>query len=272
MITDKTSFEFFDWLLQYNRYQEMKNNYIKEYVENGGQPRFLDFEKGIFEDNRETYSFQKNFEQKCLANERLMNIEITSHIKKVEKDIFNQLDGFKNSLEKYLLLSKTVYPEIPLLQEIFLRTIKFLKNLIIEYNNIAEPIVFGNSQISLYWKKSERSLFSLYSKLTEDPPLVSADYEDFKLFFTGKNPVNKIKWNAKTQNHLNANALLLFFVEALDSADLIREVTNTYPTIFNGFVYDDGNEVKNLKNALNSSKNSPFGCERIQDIISELNF
>lgn len=236
MITDKTSFEFFDWLLLYNRYRELKNNYVKDFVENVGQPKFLDFEKGIFEDNGNIYNFQKHFEQECLANERLITIEITSLIKKVEKDIYNQLNVFKKSLEKYLLLSKTIYPEIPSLQEIFLRTIKFLKNLINEYDNLAEPIVFGNSQISLYWKKSERSLFSLYSKITENPPLISADYEDFKLFFTGKNPVDKIRWNAKTQNHLNGKALLLYFVEALDSADLIREVTNPYPTISNGFV------------------------------------
>ncbi|MCP2037334.1 hypothetical protein [Chryseobacterium sp. HSC-36S06] len=246
MLTDKESLEFFYWLLESDKGEDLYLYFVNNY-------------------NRENPNHVFTGDQ---AFEPLFNLEIRRHSLLFEKDLTSnylahepEYDELLSTLDKFINLSRMLYPNF-----------SYLHSELEKLQALAISMVSKSKEnyLSMKWLVGNESLSVLYDKLVEEPPMIFCAKSDFIKAFTGLEVTTGINWLAKGKNGQINKALLMYFLDSLDEDGCIAELDNFSKTIETIFRDANGEKLKYLKQSKNSKTTSPHGHQRIDDILNEI--
>lgn len=249
MLTENKSLDFFKWLLETDRSEDLYIYIVNKY-------------------NREKPADSEITGDQ--AFEPLFNFEIQKHSKLLEKELtsiyMSQDLAFEElflTLDKLTTLSKILYPNFPFLHD----ELQKLKNLVLAIDPTSKK-----SFLSFTWQIDMKFLLTLYDKLTEAPEMIMCKKSDFIKAFTGEKINGGIHWLPKAKNGQTSKALLFYFIEQVESNGFIKEVDDYSKPIESVFLDADGKELKHLKQSKSSKTKYPTGYERIDEIINHIQF
>ncbi len=277
--------KYFEWLFEEGIFKELKEFYstpfdelghIRNINKNEHIVTFLDIDKTSSKTIENTYSFEKFIDLKLQKELRLSKDLIELRF----QSIYSNKKEVK-AFHEILMIKIDGLKKLKSLQEF-----KWLKDYISQIektaNNFLKPISQSGGEyhysLRLQGESKEHidnKIDKLYQLLTNDPPFISCNKEEFKRAFTGKELHNGIHWLVKTKNKIHYNKRsLVYFVERLIDHNHLSSATNDNINKHLGYTFrnGDGTELGNTRDAVAKTykDSNVTGKERLNEIISSL--
>lgn len=280
----KSPLLFFEVLLESNKYDQMKNDYMDKYLEERGNLKFenskFDYDKGIIiEDEQTDLSYFYMFKNLIVDNIRITKnkfdkILLKMAIENIDSTKFLQMHI--SSLTSLIIKADNFYANQPFLSNT-LMVLKEDLEIKLDPNQLSDK--YKDNKISSfewdYFKENEEATQLIIEKLYDgllNLKLIEGTKEDFINGFMKKEVKYGIKWLDKTNTKKDTNkGSLIGFINLLIKGNFIndikeKEYNNAIVYVFRDF---NGNKLKNIRQA----KSSYTGklSEEIQDLIYNLN-
>lgn len=282
---EKSPLSFFENLLEFDKYDLMKKEFVNNYIENVGSPQSIDLENGIIDDGEEKYSFSTNFnikvEQQGLIAKRDIGIIIETIISKNENPK-SFLEIQNNRLNTLLFKTDVLYPNHPIVKEVISKLVEYIsKFLNASTKDEASKLITleESSALSYNWDSNDnedklRAIDKLYKLLIEEPAIIECDKQDFVNAFSQRKVYRGINWNMKGKNKSVSKTTIVHFVKSLLNENFINDFPESDFKRKLEYIFRDneGQKLNNVSNSMDSyNKNTaPFGYERIDIILDKL--
>ncbi|RMZ60386.1 hypothetical protein D1632_05465 [Chryseobacterium nematophagum] len=279
---ENSPLSFFESLLEYDKYDIMKKEFIISYINNNGSPKEVNMEKGVIEEWNEKYYFSTTFnhqiEQQGQLAKKNIGIVISESIEKnLSPKLF--LEAQIKILNTLLFKAEALYPNQPVVKKILLELIEYIN----KYLNVSSKneerklmILEESSTLSYNWKSDNYDtklilVEKLYSLLLIEPPIIKCDKQDFINAFTQRIVNQGINWNVKGKNGSISKSSLIYFIDKLINENFINDVGTDYNKKIE-YVFRDnfGKNLKNIKESKSNYSKKPTGSERIDNILEQL--
>lgn len=270
MITDKTSFEFFDWLLTYDRSDDLKQPY-SEYFLKFNTPETHNSETGELQYWDSAFGYSDYLKALCTQNAKRIRAEIASHWQDpttTSDDKTNYLQTRKKKAEILQVAAKNFYKNFPFVEESLNRIVKYID----EINFLPPTASSGLSHLSFKWIASSEQLSQLFDLLIASPALIDCSRLEFENAFQGREVSGGIKWLKTTNQGEPLKSLLIYFITQLQDLELIEEFEPRSLASRITYIFKDSNnnEIKNLKQSISSFTGFPKDQELIDEILVEI--
>jgi hypothetical protein len=267
-------FIFFESLLEPNKYESLKAEFVRHYIDNVGQPFDVDFEKGIIYETPETeYEFSTSILSK-------INSECYKLKNAIIKNIYNFFQDEKNP--NNYLLSELQHLEslIERLNESDFRELDFEDKLSPVVNFIEIRLGLKKSSSETYptfncnfsIDNIEQKLSTLYFELLQQN-IIKGSKQDFINGFQGKKVINGIKWMICTKDKKSTNKpSLIYLLDYLIHKDYIEYLSGKEYNAAFIYVFRDlkGKKFKRATISTSKSNNTLKEHETIKNIIDNL--
>ena len=280
----KSPLLFFEVLLESNKYDQMKNDYMDKYLEERGNLKFenskFDYDKGIIiEDEQTDLSYFYMFKNLIADNIRITKnkfdkILLKMAIENIDSTKFLQMHI--SSLTSLIIKADNFYANQPFLSNT-LMVLKEDLEIKLDPNQLSDK--YKDNKISSfewdYFKENEEATQLIIEKLYNgllNLKLIEGTKEDFINGFMKKEVKYGIKWLDKTITKKDTNkGSLIGFINLLIKGNFINDIKEKEYNDALVYVFRDfnGNKLKNIRQA----KSSYTGklSEEIQDLIYNLN-
>ncbi|GEM_PF-5381923 len=280
----KSPLLFFEVLLESNKYDQMKNDYMDKYLEERGNLKFenskFDYDKGIIiEDEQTDLSYFYMFKNLIVDNIRITKnkfdkILLKMAIENIDSTKFLQMHI--SSLTSLIIKADNFYANQPFLSNT-LMVLKEDLEIKLDPNQLSDK--YKDNKISSfewdYFKENEEATQLIIEKLYDgllNLKLIEGTKEDFINGFMKKEVKYGIKWLDKTNTKKDTNkGSLIGFINLLIKGNFINDIKEKEYNDAIVYVFRDfnGNKLKNIRQA----KSSYTGklSEEIQDLIYNLN-
>lgn len=284
MNIENSPLSFFENLLEYDKYELLKKQYISDYIEHGGQPYKIDFENGIIEEwNGEfiKYTFSDSFkfkiEQRALDTKR----EIGSIIEEIlsrSGNLQSFLEVQNNKLHTLSFKADALYSHQPIVKEIISELIIYINKFSITStkDEVRKLFILEESSSNSYNWKSEnyedklKSIEDLHNLLIIEPAIIECDKQDFINAFSQRKVNKGINWCIKGKNRKISKSSLIYFIDKLINNDLIDDEIEYNKKIEYVFRDNLGKKLQNIKVSKSNYSKKPTDSERIDRIINTL--
>lgn len=285
MEIEKSPLSFFENLLEYDKYELLKKEYISDYIENIGSPQHIDFEEGVIEEWEEKYSFSTNFKYKVEQQGLIVKRDVGAIIEEIlikGGNLKSFLGIQNNALTTLLFKADALYPNQPVVKEVISELIEYIKKYLnASTKDEAERLVIleESSALSYNWDSNNneeklKSIEKLYDLLLIEPSIIKCDKQDFINAFTQRKVHQGICWNLKGKNKMMSKTTIVHFVKSLINGSIIVDFPDIEFKSRLDYVFRDsqGQKLKYISNSINEYNNNPipFGYERIDDILDKL--
>ncbi|WP_372482895.1 hypothetical protein AB9J70_12030 [Elizabethkingia anophelis] len=274
---------FFESLLESDKYETMKKEYMDDYIRDFGDLKFsigtIDYENAIIvQDKYTTLTFNSDFT-------RRLTLELSKAKENIDKNVIiitsNNIspDEFLKIqlrvINSLLLKTNILYINQPCVKQ----AITDLNNHIINKYNVSSLLhitdeVNVNSFNWDYFDNQENDIrekiSSLYNELIAIN-IISGTENDFVNGFMGKPVLEGIRWLPRTKDDKNtAKSTLFSFIDYLMNENFILKLNGKEYNDAIEYVFRDynGNMLKNIRQSKSSSTASI--PENIQEIIDNL--
>lgn len=270
MITDKTSFEFFDWLLTYDRSDDLKQPY-SEYFLKFNTPETHNSETGELEDWDSAFGYSDYLKALCLENSKKIIDTVASHWQdptKTFEEKTRYLQSKKTKAEILQVAAKNFYKNFPFVEESLTRIVNYID----EINFLPPTASSGLSHLSFKWIATSEQLSQLFELLTASPAVIDCSRIEFENAFQGREVSEGIKWLKTTNRGEPLKSLLIYFITQLQDLELIEEFEPRSLASRITYIFKDSNnnEIKNLKQSISSFTGFPKDQELIDEILVEI--
>lgn len=297
---NKNPLEYFQNLLEKDKYDELKNKGISEIIENFGDIEDVDSENGIvtywnsFYDQRTddhveglvTYDFDKSFNRKINSE----FIDAKKLIDSVVLDItykgINPIEFIDIQillLKDLIIKTDSIYLERPIVKNAIVALIryvndKYLSEKIISINLKSPNQIDSNDYCAyaLQWDSLNQediipNIEKLYSFLTIAPAIISSTKANFINAFTMRKVTTGINWLV-THNKSISKSSLFYFIDKLIDEGFINEVPQNILNKKIDYLFRDsfGKKLKNIRQSKHTASSTPASKERIDHIISSI--
>lgn len=301
----KNPLQYFEDLLSSDQSESKKQSMISNFIKDWGNygDVSIDNENGIikqtistFDENTKTWStdtgvliFENHFQQEIdkeytktikLLSEQILDISSQS----LSPEIFiNQIKGkisiLKGKANQY-------YNTYPFVKEIICKIDEYINEYstdsstkevlnISDSSTVAIPVITNYSALSFKWDllnpdDIENELSRLYELLTENPPLIFCDKQDFINGFSQREVIAGVNWMVMSKNRTcSKSSLIYLLLQLIENCDLMDE-----PNDFNKkveYVFRDnlGQTLSNIKQSKSQLSDNPAQKERIDEIIEK---
>lgn len=267
-------FSFFESLLGPNTYENMKKEFIGDYLENVGNPFDMDFERGIIYDNPETsYHFSTHFEM--LVNNRAFELKntIIKNMYRIHYDEKNANKYLQSELEYIQSLSNKFNKDHFAgfdFDNVFYPIAEYIKMRLGYDNDITDS--FPTFKWNTTLENAEEKLSKLFTELS-GKEIIEGTKQDFLNGFKGKEVKHGIKWIRTGRNPKHTSKPTLFyFIDYLINREFIEHIEGKeyYGAII--FVFRDLNGEKFTRNRNTTSRGNTTLTEDlfIKQIIDDL--
>ncbi len=270
VITDKTSFEFFNWLLAHDRSEELKKPY-SEYFLKFNTPETRNPETGKLQDWDSAFGYSNYLQTLCTQNAKRIRAEIASHWQDpttTSDDKTNYLQTRKKKAEILQVAAKNFYKNFPFVEESLTRIVNYIDEI-----NFLPPTASSElSHLSFKWIATSEQLSQLYELLTASPAVIDCSRIEFENAFQGREVLEGIKWLKTTNRGEPLKSLLIYFITQLQDYKLIEKFESRSLSSRITYIFKDSNnnEIKNLKQSKSSFTGFPKDQELIDEIIDEI--
>lgn len=272
---DNSHFSFFESLLEDDKYETLKTNFIIDYLKNGDDKTPIDIEKGIIHlDQGERIDFSVNFSLIVFGE----SYRLKNHI----------LNKMYELLEAGLDADRYLQSELVYLQSILSRLNKmdfngiqfdFYLNPIIDFIKLRLGYEDMSNEIfpTFNWysssEKAIKNLSNLYTSLLSEKK-IDGSKQDFINGFLGKQVKKGIKWMVLSRkNKLTSKPSLFYFIDILmhkGLIDLIKQKDYNDAIIY-VFRDSEGNEFQRASLSTSKSNNTLKEDSTIKKIVDSIN-
>lgn len=299
--TIKNPLNFFQTLLEKDKYEELRESSFSEIIEfRGSSVEKIDSENGIItfwgsfydqttDDHIEalvTHNFNDEFNSKINWEFVVARESIDSFILDITTKGSNPKEfiNFEVMLLKDLFLkTKLYYLDKPVVKNAIVGLINYVQekyltekifSLNIKSPNLIE--VEDYSEYSFNWDSSNPedtipNIEKLYSLLTQAPALIESSKVDFINAFTMRRVTNGIKWLVTHSNQISKSSLF-YFIDKLIEEGCITEVPSSQLNKKIDYLFRDslGQKLKYIRQSKSTSTNNPAQKDRIDSILDSL--
>lgn len=280
----KSPLLYFDVLLESNKYDQMKNDYMDKYLEERGNLKFenskFEYDKGIIIEDEQTdlsyfYMFKNLIDDNIrITKNKFDKILLKMAIENIDSTKFLQMHI--SSLTSLIIKADNFYANQPFLSNT-LMVLKEDLEIKLDPNQLSDK--YKDNKISSfewdYFKENEEATQLIIEKLYDgllNLKLIEGTKEDFINGFMKKEVKYGIKWLDKTNTKKDTKkGSLIGFINLLIKGNFINDIKEKEYNDAIVYVFRDfnGNKLKNIRQA----KSSYTGklSEEIQDLIYNLN-
>ena len=292
---------YFVGLLEYNKTEELKNQFITMFKEHGDYASIIDINEN---GNIEYHYLDDNnvYHKSCYKFEKEFNRKVTREYKKAKKSIdktvhFIAIQG--NIPTQFLELQISILKSLHLkYDKIYITSLPIIKNALIVLNNhisdiynittfstiqkqktipIKQDNPDGYSPLSFCWDSLNpeyrlENLNHLYDLLTANPPVIQCSQEEFINAFSQKKVKEGINRLVIAKNKHTSKSTLFYFIHFLNNEGYIASVNSTELNKKVEYIFRDakGNRFKNVRQSKSYSSKTPEIKEYIDTIFKQL--
>ncbi|MCT3672564.1 hypothetical protein KRE49_09340 [Elizabethkingia meningoseptica] len=274
---------FFESLLESDKYETMKKEYMDDYIRDFGDLKFsigtIDYENAIIvEDKYTTLTFNSDFTQRLTLELSKAKENIDKNVIIITSNNISPNEFLKIQLRvinSLLLKTNILYINQPCVKQ----AITDLNNHIINKYNVSSLLHITDkiNVNSFNWdyldnqeNDTREKISSLYNELIAIN-IISGTENDFVNGFMGKPVLEGIRWLPRTKDDKNtAKSTLFSFIDYLMNENFILKLNGKEYNDAIEYVFRDynGNTLKNIRQSKSSSTASI--PENIQEIINNL--
>jgi len=293
---------YFEYLLEFNRYNELKETFVNSF-KNYTSPENINLDKGevklwepyydelkgIQEEKFITRTFQRTYEITLTVESQKAQKAIEDTVNSIlrnGKDANEYLKFIKEQLSKLLIRSTIYSRELPNVKASILHLFEFIDE---KYfvkssdkskrttNNQNEIPRDNYSQYSFKWDALNEddilpSIEQLYKLVTAKPAIIEASKEDFIAAFTKRKVIFGLKWKVISKNKKTSKISLFYFIYSLIEQGYIESVPSEELNKIVKYLFrdNDGEAFKNIGQSKYSISENPTQKKRMDIILNNI--